>query len=255
MTNTQDNAALPNDTRFEDALKQASKLGAMSVMSALAKPNLAIEMVRGVVDNFIDTEEKYEQHLDSYFASRAKATAKNTLTQGLKEDNEASMKSQRSKQRQIYEMALLPAIDPVALLNEVTDRRTALIAGDVKVKPAYDAYVDVARAQKKQPLEQLTGDILDKIITKPEAGEKDIIAKLVDEYKRTYKLAEKMAEDMLDTTHIEAARDALSDAISALDGEVPSMTKESKKDDEMVGFLMAKGYTKAQARDIVASKK
>lgn len=249
MTNTQ-NDDLVNDTRFEDAIKRARALGTESVKGEASKPNHALELVRGIVDDVFDTQEKIDQHFDAYMDSRAKAISKNPLLQG----NPGSDKAQRSKQKQIAEMAKLPAIDAVELLAEVNDRRAALIAGEVKVKPTYDAYVDVARAQLKQPLEQLAGEALDKIIAKPEAKDKDLVTKLAEEYKRIYKLGEKMADDMIDTTHIEAARDAIADAITALDGEVPSMSKADKKDDEMIGFLLSKGYTKEQATALVKVK-
>lgn len=250
MTNTTQNdtnTAIPNDTRFEDLIKRARALGTESVKGEASKPNHALELVRGIVDGVLDTQDKIDEHFDVYMDSRTKAISKNPLLQG----NANSDKAQRSKQKQVAEMAKLPAIDAVELLAEVNDRRAALIAGEVKVKPAYDAYVDVARAQLKQPLEQITGEALDKIISKAEPKEKDTLAKLAEEYKRVYKIAEKMAEDMLDTSHIENARDAIADAIVALDGDIPAMTKASKKEDEMIGFLMSKGYSKADAKLLV----
>lgn len=246
MTNDTQNDHLANDTRFEDAIKRARALGAESVKGEASKPNHALELVRGIVDDVFDTQEKIDQHFDVYMDSRAKAISKNPLLQG----NPGSDKAQKSKQKQIAEMAKLPAIDGVELLAEVNDRRAALIAGEVKVKPTYDAYVDVARAQLKQPLEQITGEALDKIIAKAEPKEKDTLAKLAEEYKRVYKLNEKMAEDMLDCTYIEQAVSSIGDAITALDGDIPSMTKASKKEEEMIGFLMSKGYSKADAKMI-----
>lgn len=243
-----------NDNRFADAIKRAQKLGTDSVKSALSKPNLAIELVRGIVDEVFDTQEKIDAQFDAYVAARTKEVSKHALAQGATEDNENSIKANRSKHKQIAELAKLPSIDAVELLDAVMDHRKVLLDGGAKVKPTYDCFVDVARAQLKQPLEQLDGDTLDKIIAKAEPKEKDLLQKLGEAYKRTYKLAESMADDMIDCTHIEAAYQALADAITALDGEVPSMTKADKKDDEMVGFLMAKGYTKAQARELVKGK-
>lgn len=248
MTNTHDtDVALVNDTRFEDALKRAAKLGAESVKGEASKPNHALELVRNIVDDVFDTQDKIDAHFDAYMAARTKAKSTNPLLQG----NPDSDKAQKSKQKQIAEMAKLPAIDAVELLAEVNDRRAMLIDGEVKVKPAYDAYVDVARAQLKQPLEQIRGEALDAIIAKAEAKEKDTLAKLAEEYKRIYRLNEKMAEEMIDCTHIEAALASIGDAITALDGDIPAMTKADKKDEEMVGFLMAKGVSKADAIAIV----
>lgn len=247
-TQTQNtDVTLVNDTRFEDALKKAAKLGAESVKGEASKPNHALELVRNIVDDVFDTQEKIDAHFEAYMAARTKAKASNPLLQG----NPDSDKAQRSKQKQIAEMAKLPAIDAVELLNEVNDRRAMLIDGEAKVKPAYDSYVDVARAQLKQPLEQLTGEALDAIIKKPEKKDTDTLAKLAEEYRRVYRINERMAEEMLDCTHIEAAVSAIADAITALDGEVPAMTKADKKDEEMIGFLMKKGVSKADATAIV----
>jgi len=245
---------IQNDTRFEDMIKRASQLGRDSVKSALSKPNLALELVRGIMDQVLDDDDKINAHFDAYLAARAKETAKNVLTHGLAEDNENSIKANRSKQMQLAKLAALPAIDAAALLDEVTDRREQLLLGGVKVKPAYDSFVDVARAQLKQPLEQLDGDTLDKLISKPEPKDKDTLAKLTEQYKRTYRLAEQMGDEMLDCTYIEAARDSLADAIRALDGELPSMTKEQKKEDEIVAFLIKNGFSKEVARNAAKGK-
>lgn len=249
-----------NDTRFEDMLARAKKLGAESVKGSTSKPAHAAELVRGIVEGVLDTQDKLDAHWDAYGAARAKEIAKNPTLQGMSSDNDKSLKAQRSKQKQIELWANLPIMksseddDAVAELDVISTLRTNLIKGEVAVKPLYDCYVDVARAQLKQPLERITSEVMEKVIAKPEAKSKDLIQKLREQYSRIYKLGEAMAEDMIDCTHIEAARDALADAIVALDGEVPSMSKADKKDDEMVGFLMAKGYSKADARAIVAAK-
>jgi hypothetical protein len=248
-----------NDNRFELAIKRARELGRDSVKSALSKPNLAIELVRGIVDDVIDDDTKIEGLFDAYVAARTKEVAKHATALGANEDNENSIKSNRSKHRQLALMANLPILKKeedgaVQLLEEVTERRTALISGGIKVKPTYDAYVDVARAQLKQDRERIGGDLIDAIIAKPDAKESELIDKLITQYKGVYRLAEKMAADQVDVTHIDTARHALGDAITALGYELPAMTKESKKEAEVVGFLMAKGFGKEQAREIALKK-
>ena len=243
-----------NDTRFEDAIKRASSLGKDSVKSALSKPNLAIDLVRGIADGVFDDDDKVNAQFDAYLAARTKEVAKNSLAQGLSEDNENSLKANRSKHNAIagYARHLMTLeADPVELLQEVMDRRVQLIAGDRKVKPTYDCFVDVARAQKGQPLEVISGDALDAIICKPETKEKDTLKKLQEEYSRVYRLAAQMGDEMLDCTYIEQARDSIADAIRALDGEVPSMSKADKKDDELIAMLVGKGYSKEDARLLV----
>lgn len=251
-----------NDTRFDDAMKRAKRWGSESVKSALSKPNLGMDLVTGVAEGYIETLEQMEQHFEVYRSARAAETAKHVIAQGLNEDNEKSINAQRSKQKQLFDAAKLPVfleqVDGVTvntapdMIHKTIERRKAAFDGGVKVKPSYDCMVDVARAQLASPTVKLDDDTIDKIVAKPEKKDAELVDKLRDEYKRVYNLAEKMGDAMLDCEHIEAARESIADAIRALDGEVPSMSKAQKKDDEMVGFLMSKGMSREQARAIVA---
>lgn len=249
MTTTNTTEAIPNDTRLADAIKVATKLGGESVKSALAKPQLYVAICRGAADGYL-ADKDAKSMFDAYLAGRTKIVAGNKIALGDKEDNQNSYAANLSKSMNMHKLGMLNSaglIDGPALLDQVIERREFLFDGGRKVKATADAMLDVAKAQIKQPTEALSEEQLDEVIARPEKAEKEIIDKLVDQYKKTYKLAAEMGDAMMDCTHIEAARDSIADAIKALDGEVPSMTKGKRDEGADVEFLMAKGMSKQDA--------
>jgi hypothetical protein len=252
-TQTQnDTETLANDTRLKDAIKLAGKLGGESVKSALAKPQLYAALCRGAADGYF-TEDDVKPYFDAYLAGRTKVVNGNKIALGEKEDNANSFAANLSKLNNMFKLGMLTTagiVDGPALLDKVIDRREYLFIGGRKVKATADAMLDVAKAQLKTPTTPLSDDAMDEVICRKEAEEKTLIKKLTDQYTKTYKLAEEMGDAMLDCTHIEASRDALADAIRALDGEVPVVGKKGKDkmDEEMVEFLISKkGMSKADA--------
>lgn len=246
MTNTTE--TLVNDTRLADAIKVATKLGGESVKSALAKPQLYVAICRGSADGFI-ADKDVKPVFDAYLGGRTKIVAGNKIALGDKEDNANSYAANLSKANNMHKLGMLNhagIIDGPALLDRVIERREYLFDGGRKVKATADAMLDVAKAQLKQPTEELSEEQLDEVIARPEKEDKTMLRKLVDEYKKLYKLAGEMGDEMLDCTHVEASRDAMADAIRAMDGEVPSMVK-GKKDADDVEFLMSKGMSRNDA--------
>jgi len=248
-----DNAeALANDMRLKDVIKLAGKLGGESVKSALAKPQLYAALCRGTADGYV-SEDDVKPFFDAYLAGRTKVVNGNKIALGEKEDNQNSFAANLSKLNNMYKLGSLNSagvIDGPALLDKVIDRREYLFNGGRKVKATADAMLDVAKAQLKTPSQELTDEQLDEVICRKEAEEKTLLKKLTDQYTKVYKLAGEMGDAMLDCTHIEASRDALADAIRALDGEVPVIGKKGKDKDEaeMVEFLVTrKGMSKADA--------
>jgi len=243
---------LSNDNRLKDALKLAGKLGGESVKSALAKPQLYAALCRGTADGYIG-EDDTKRFFDSYLAGRTKVVNGNKIALGDKEDNQNSYAANLSKLNNMFKLGSLNSagvIDGPALLDKVIDRREYLFNGGRKVKATADAMLDVAKAQLKQPSQEMTDEQLDEVICRKESEEKTLLKKLADEYTKVYKLAAEMGDAMIDCTHIEASRDALADAIRALDGEVPVIGKKGKDkaDDEMVEFLITrKGMSKSDA--------
>lgn len=243
---------LVNDTRMADAIKLATKLGGESVKSALAKPQLYAAVCRATADGYMKDSD-VKPVFDAYLAGRTKVVNGNKIALGDKEDNANSYAANMSKLNNMHKLGSLNSagvIDGPALLDKVIDRREYLFSGGRKVKATADAMLDVAKAQLKQPTAELSEEQLDEVIARPEKEEKTMIAKLVDQYKKVYKLASDMGDAMMDCTHIEASRDALADAIRALDGEVPVVGKVGGKDGDNaaeVEFCISRGMSRADA--------
>lgn len=240
--------ALNNDNRLKDALKLAGRLGGESVKSALAKPQLYAALCRGTADGYVG-EDDVKSFFESYLAGRTKVVNGNKIALGDKEDNANSFAANLSKLNNMYKLGSLNSagvIDGPGLLDKVIDRREYLFNGGRKVKATADAMLDVAKAQLKTPSQELTDEQLDEVICRKESEEKTLLKKLTDQYTKVYKLAAEMGDAMLDCTHIEASRDALADAIRALDGEVPVIGKKEKENAD-IEFLMSKGLSKSDA--------
>lgn len=218
---------------LNDLNSQLRELGRDSVASALAKPRMAVAITRAAADGIIgesDAAATYEQYLQG----RQYAIGRNTMAQG--DEDKGSVKANTSKNLQLIKLGLLPKVDGPALLDRVTDLRTAAIGGDVKIKPTFDCYVDAARAQLAQPTEELTDEQVNQLIRKPEPKNKDIIDKLIEDYKRLSKRYEE-----LPSPGVEAAIHGIADAIKEAGGELPPLTKEEKKAAEAIAYLRSVG--------------
>jgi len=233
MTNLSHDTA--NDTRLADANKLLRKLGVESAHSALAKPKMALAIVQARADGVIDDDAGASTY-DTYLEGRRSVLAKSQLGAGA-EDAGGSYKSNVSKNTQLIKAAALPDVDFVDILTRATAIREGLIKADEKCKPVFDAYVDLARAQIKQPDTSLGDDEITEVVRKKEAAEKDAIAKLVDTYKRVYKQAEEYKlEPLL------AAVQSVGEAIAELGGEVPAMTKEEKERVSAMAYIARMGF-------------
>lgn len=241
-----------NDTRAADLAKQVSMLGALSAKSAHAKPALAIAVTRAAFDGVI-TEDDIEEIHGRYLKARAAEISKNVLSSGEKEDNANSVKANKSKLMQLCKLGMLPGIDGPALLDKVTDQRTVLQSGDAKVKPAFDCFVDVSRAQIRNPKEALTDDQVDTLICRPEKQEKEMVEKLCGLYKSTYNIAAKMGDEGIGSEVIATVQEAyekIADAIKGMDGDVPAMTKEAKEEAKALSFMRKQGFTLIKMGDV-----
>lgn len=244
MTNLTHDTA--NDTRLADANKLLRKLGAESAHSALAKPKMALAIVQARADGVIDDDAGASTY-DTYLEGRRSVLAKSQLGAGA-EDAGGSYKANVSKNTQLLKAAGLIAagVDFVDVLTRATSIREGLVKADEKCKPVFDAYVDLARAQIKQPDAALNDDDITEVVRKKEAAEKDAIAKLVDTYKRVYKQAEEYKlEPLL------AAVQSVGEAIAELGGEVPAMTKDEKEHAAAMAYMTKMGFT-VQVADHVA---
>jgi hypothetical protein len=228
---------LTNDQRLAETNKLIRKLGTESAHSALAKPKMALAIAQARADGLI-TDDAGSSTYDTYLEGRRAVLAKSAL--GAGNEDGGSYKANVSKNTQIIKAAGLVAagVDFLDVLARTAAVRENLVKADEKVKAPFDAIVDVARAQLKSPEAALDDDAITGIVRKKEAAEKDLIAKLVDDYKRIYKRAEEFP--------CQALSDAVAnigDAINEAGGEVPPMTKDEKEAAAAMAFMTKAGFT------------
>ena len=221
---------------LRDLNKILRALGKDSVKSTVAKPRMAIAICRAAADGIIG-EDDAETTYKTYLEGREEETGKNNLAEGA---TDGSRKANVSKNMQIIKLGMLPAIDGPALLERVNDARLHAVrygGDDVKVKPAFDCFVDAARAQLAKPKEELTDEEINSLVRKPEGKEKDLLQRLMDDHKRLNKRLEE-----LPSPAIENAIRCIEDAMCEINGGVlPALTKEDKKAEEAMAFLRKMG--------------
>lgn len=228
---------LVNDTRFADLNKVVKSLGAKSAFSALAKPQMALAIVQARADGVIGDDDGAKTY-DTYIEGRRGVLAKSQL--GAGSEDGGSYKANVSKNTQLLKAAGLTVsgVDFVDVLTRATSIRETLVKADEKVKPTYDAYVDLARAQLKVPTAALDDDAITEVVRKKEAAEKELVDKLI----AAYKTARKLQEDFPCQPMADAVA-GYADAITEAGGEVPAITKEEKKAAEAMAFLASRGMT------------
>lgn len=228
------------DTRLADTNKLIRKLGSESAHSVLAKPKMALAIAQARVDGIIgdnDGEAVYTVYLEG----RKNVLSKSSL--GAGEDDSTSFKANVSKNTQIIKAAGLPGVDFLDTMTKATAERENLVKAGEKVKPMFDAYVDLARAQIKEPTVKLEVDAITGIVRKKEAAEKEIVDKLIAAYKTARKLGDDFpCKPMADVV------DAYKKAIEEAGGEVPPVGEEEKKAAEVTAFLAARGMTAVIAK-------
>lgn len=229
---------LVNDTRFADLTKIVKKLGAESANSALAKPKMALSIVQARIDGVIGDDDGAKTY-DIYLEGR-RATLEKSSSLGAGTEDAGSYKANVSKNTQLLKAGGLIAagVDFGEVLTQATRVRESLVKIGDKVKPTYDAYVDLARAQLKSPTAQLDEDTITEVVRKKEAAEKELVDKLV----AAYKVARKLQDDF-PCQPMEAAVAAYADAITEAGGDIPAITKEEKKEAAAMAFLASRGVT------------
>lgn len=159
-----------NDTRFSDFKSVVHELGRDAASGGDALPNLAITFARAVADGVIDIKpdasgkDGAARVFDWYATSAGKKAVHDRTENGTK--------AQISKLRQLGKAANTPKWDFVNVLNRGIVVRRDLADDGIEVKPAYAAYVDIAREQLKHDDELTDGQLAD--VVKKVASEKDV---------------------------------------------------------------------------------
>lgn len=221
---------LKNDTRLDDLRKFMRDQGAQEAAGKEALPQTALRLVRDAADGVIEPDNAtmlYEDYL------------KGSSRKEVHEHTSNGKAGNTSKMRQIISLGCLPRVDGVSVLDMVVDVRAHLKTKERKVKGAYKAMVDAARAQLADPENQLTRDVIEQIC---DGGVKDksLIEKLVDDYKRMAKRAEEIPSD-----NMARVLDGLREEIVEQGGDVPATTKNDKKRAALIAQAKAMGLTLA----------
>lgn len=144
------------------------EFGSQQAAGVDARPKLAFAVVQAAHGGLLDTKTKDSEGKDDaarvYDAHMAGFSAKALHT-------ENGQKANTSKVRQLIEFGLIDANAP-AVLASAADMRKRLAGSKVKVKPAFDAYVDVARARNKSTY-ALTDVEIEAAVRRGEADEKN----------------------------------------------------------------------------------
>lgn len=238
---------LVNDTRLADLQKAAAKLGSESVNGDLAKPKLAIAVLTAAADGVTD-EADVPVVFDKYQKAREASQARNTMAAA--NENPNSYKANLSKLTQIDKVGRALGHVAVEMFDKAKELRDEMLGTDAKLKPMFDAYVDIARAQLKTPTEPLHVDDIAALLRKPDAASKDLLDKIIGDYKNAYRHREQLLEEQPSTeenpnvaaSYLTDAINALADTIQALDGAVPPMSKDEKKQAEVAAFLAKQGF-------------
>lgn len=150
-----------NDQRLTDFMSQVRDFGRDSARGRDALPKLAVSFVRAVADGYLDLSKDSTGRdgaarvYEAYVQAETKKSIHNRTDGGLK--------GNISKLRQLGVFASNPKFDPVAELDRCIARRSELAANEVKVKPAYAAYVDYAREQNKHD-DPMSDDQIDETV-------------------------------------------------------------------------------------------
>ena len=214
------------------------ELGRESVKSALAKPQMALAVIAATKDGLLQASDAEAVYAE-YVAGRSYAIGRNHLAAGM-EDNAKSLAANTSKVKRQIAAAQLPNVDFKAVVDDLTELRAEMKQSGLEVKDVYQAITDAAVVQCKQPNDQLDRDALEGIIAKKARGEDSDLDKMINEYKRLYKLANG-ADDKPGIAECVPVLEAMTLAIEQLGGDLPAMTAEEKKAEKAMAFLKQTG--------------
>ena len=214
------------------------ELGRESVKSALAKPQMAIAVIRAAKDGIIGVDDA-EAIYAEYKAGRDYAIGRSALAAGMA-DSAKSDAANTSKVRAGIKAAMLPNVDFPEVIDNLVDLRADLKQQGIDVKDVYQAITDAAVAQCRTPNDQLDRDALEGVISKKAKEDKGDLDKMIDEYKRLYKLATG-TDDKPGIPECVPVLEAMTCAIEQMGGELPAMTAEEKKAEKAMAFLKQTG--------------
>lgn len=234
---------LSNDNRLKVYNSTLEKLGKESAGSDLAKPFMALTVIKAAADNLI-TPDDAEAGYRTYMKGRQSVmTGKKAMGLGAGDNlgTDNSIKANASKNRQLIVAAQLPDIDFHDVCTRAVELRKNLLLEEegVKVKPTFDVFVDCARTQQELAEEgELTDEQIKDEIRKAGSKTKTDLDKILAVYKATRKLA----EELDNIPEIMAAAGELAAAITGLGEKIPAVTDEEKETEKLEKKAASLGF-------------
>lgn len=204
---------------------------------ANSRPAMAVRLVEAA-NKLTDVSPDDATALYTFFQKGAAASRGVEYTA----DSEKSFKVQVSKAKRFLTLGELSTIDGIGMMDDavqIIEELSRMPESPLRGS-AYDNMVNVARRQIAQPTVQLTKSDLYEMLSQ-QAAEKSDLDKVIDVYKRVYRLAESLAETGVDVSNIDNAVTELAAQITAMDGELPPMTKIEQKKIAAIKVLASQG--------------
>lgn len=148
MSTVETPAALTNDKRLSDFMKQVTSLGNEAALGKDSLPKLAVAVVSMAADGVIDMDTKNKDG-DDMAAIIYKRYADAEGKKAIHEHTNGGLKGNASKLRQLINLGLMVTVDAKAVIDDAVKARAEVAKGGEKVKSSYPFMVDVAREQLK----------------------------------------------------------------------------------------------------------
>lgn len=238
------NRPMSEEEMKREFMRDINTFGRQSGTGASALPRLGLRVLRAAADGLISTEKpKGGGKSDAvliYEAYAAQDSKHSEHTEGGKKANAAKLNA-------IIGMGVMTTIDPVAVGDRMCRLHEQMVEAELKPKPFFAGLVDVARAQQDSDTE-LTDDAIKAALTKT-VKDKTL--------EKEWEAIQKKVDGLIAGENPAGLKDQSERAlkIGELINEHVKNYKADGADDSMVQFLIEnKGYTEAQAREIVAKR-
>lgn len=196
-----------NDTRLSDFMAEVREFGRDEASGKDALPKLAISVCRAVYEGYLEAGKDTDGADGATRVYHAYVKAK--TNKQIHDRSDAGLKANISKLRQIITFAgkgAAGAWDAVDVFNRAFTIRADHEKDDIAVKPAYAAFVDVAREQLKFDVALTDGQIGETIMATTKAKEVTVIGQI--------EKAKKILDDLI-TGESKAGKDQSAEIVQA----------------------------------------
>lgn len=238
MTNTTPATGDNSENRLDAVKRDMGMLGRAEALGQVSRASAFLKLADYAFNGTIGVSDA-EVAYDTYLAGKSRVGSKNPLAI---DQSSGSRNAQVSKFRVSIKVGALPAIDGRDTLHRTVAMVEELVKSGTKAQSPLDALCTVGRAQINAPDALLTDDEIRTLVAKAAPASKELLDKLIDEYKRLHRLH---GEANLPSTG--EAVDSYANAIVECGGEIPAVTKEEKKHAAFMAQAAAFGFTIAPA--------